>query len=160
MSTPDFFRSRLDAMIGLRHPLAVLATKMSWASIETTLAPLFERRSRDGRVSEAVDLFGSNSLELAGGVSAAGRPRLPMRLMVGLLYLKHAYNERDETVCERWAQDVYFQFFCVEEYFQPRLPCDPPNLARFRQGPRGARVAKLLPATVAAPARQKARAPF
>ena len=39
MSTPDFFRSRLDAMIDLRHPLAVLATKMSWASIETTLAP-------------------------------------------------------------------------------------------------------------------------
>ena len=109
MSTPDFFRSRLDAMIDLRHPLAVLATKMSWASIETTLAPLFERRSRDGRLSEAVDLFGPNSLELAGGVSAAGRPRLPMRLMVGLLYLKHAYNESDETVCERWAQDVYFQ---------------------------------------------------
>jgi len=28
MSTPDFFRSRLEAMIDLRHPLAVLATKM------------------------------------------------------------------------------------------------------------------------------------
>ena len=27
MSTPDFFRSRLDAMIDLRHPLAVLATR-------------------------------------------------------------------------------------------------------------------------------------
>jgi hypothetical protein len=27
---------------------------------------------------------------------------------VALLYLKHAYNESDETVCERWAQDVYF----------------------------------------------------
>jgi len=27
MSTPDFFRSRLDAMIDLRHPLAVLAPK-------------------------------------------------------------------------------------------------------------------------------------
>jgi IS5 family transposase len=27
MSAPDFFRSRLDAMIDLRHPLAVLATK-------------------------------------------------------------------------------------------------------------------------------------
>ena len=144
MSTPDFFRSRLDAMIDLRHPLAVLATKMSWASIETTLAPLFERRSRDGRVSEAVDLFGSNSLELAGGVSAAGRPRLPMRLMVGLLYLKHAYNESDETVCERWAQDVYFQFFCGEEYFQPRLPCDPTNLVRFRQALGEAGVAETV----------------
>lgn len=53
--------------------------------------------------------------------------------MVGLLYVKHAYNESDESVCERWAQDVYFQFFCGEEYFQPRLPCDPTNLVRFRQ---------------------------
>jgi IS5 family transposase len=114
MSTPDFFRSRLDAMIDqidLRHPLAVLATRMPWAAIEARLAPLFERRSRDGRLSEAVDLFGVSSQELAGGVSAAGRPRLPVRLMVGLLYLKHTYNESDESVCERWAQDVYFQFF-------------------------------------------------
>ena len=159
MSTPDFFRSRLDAMVDLRHPLAVLATKMSWASIETTLAPLFERRSRDGRVSEAVDLFGSNSLELAGGVSAAGRPRLPMRLMVGLLYLKHAYNESDETVCERWAQDVYFQFFCGEEYFQPRLPCDPTNLVRFRQALGEAGVEELLAATIAAAVQMKAVTP-
>jgi IS5 family transposase len=48
--------------------------------------------------------------KLAGaGVSAAGRPRLSVRLMVGLLYLKHAYNESDESVCERWAESVYFQ---------------------------------------------------
>ena len=48
MSMTDFFRIRLDSMIDLRHPPALLATKMSWASIETTLAPLLERRSRDG----------------------------------------------------------------------------------------------------------------
>jgi hypothetical protein len=99
-------------MIDLRHPLAVLATRMPWAAIEARLAPLFERCSRDGRLSEAVDLFGVSSQELAGGVSAAGRPRLPVRLMVGLLYLKHTYNESDESVCERWAQDVYFQILC------------------------------------------------
>ena len=28
MSTADFFRSRLDQMIDLRHPLAVLATRL------------------------------------------------------------------------------------------------------------------------------------
>lgn len=45
--------------------------------------------------------------------------------MVALLYLKHAYNESDESVCERWAQDVYYQFFSSgQEYFGPRLPCD------------------------------------
>ncbi|WP_408182010.1 IS5 family transposase [Paraburkholderia dipogonis] len=159
MSTPDFFRSRLDSMIDLRHPLAVLATRVSWGSIEATLAPLFERPSRDGRVSEAVDLFGVSSLELAGGVSAAGRPRLPVRLMVGLLYLKHAYNESDDSVCERWAQDVYFQFFCGEEYFQPRLPCDPTNLVRFRQALGEAGVEELLAATIAAAVQMKAVKP-
>ncbi len=30
MTTPDFFRARLDTMIDLRHPLAVLATRMPW----------------------------------------------------------------------------------------------------------------------------------
>jgi len=156
MSTPDFFRSRLDSMIDLRHPLAVLAMRMSWDSIEAALAPFFERRSRDGRVSEAVDLFGVSSQELAGGVSAAGRPRLPVRLMVGLLYLKHAYNESDDSVCERWAQDVYFQFFCGEQYFQPRLPCDPTNLVRFRQALGEAGVEELLATTIAAAMEMKA----
>jgi len=28
MSTPDFFRSRLDQVIDLRNPLALLATQM------------------------------------------------------------------------------------------------------------------------------------
>ena len=159
MSTPDFFRSRLDAMIDLRHPLAVLATRMSWTAIEARLAPLFERRSRDGRLSEAVDLFGVSSRELAGGVSAAGRPRLPVRLMVGLLYLKHSYNESDESVCERWAQDVYFQFFCGEEYFQPHLPCDPTNLVRFRQALGEGGVEELLATTIAAAVQMKAVKP-
>ncbi len=82
-----------------------------------------------------------------------------MRLMVGLLYLKHAYDESDETVCERWAQDVYFQFFCGEEYFQPRLPCDPTNLVRFRQALGEAGVEELLAATIAAAVQMKAVTP-
>jgi IS5 family transposase len=46
-------------MIDLRHPLAVLATRMPWASIEAALAPVFGRRARKGRLSEDVDLFGA-----------------------------------------------------------------------------------------------------
>jgi IS5 family transposase len=146
-------------MIDLRHPLAVLATRLPWASIEATLAPVFERRAREGRLSEDIDLFGVAPALAGVGVSAAGRPRLPVRLMVGLLYLKHAYNESDESVCERWAQDVYFQFFCGEEYFQPRLPCDPTNLVRFRQALGEAGVEELLTTTIAAAVQMKAVAP-
>lgn len=149
MSTPDFFRSRLDAMIDLRHPLAVLATRMPWAQIEATLAPVFARRARDGQSVTGEDLFGATLALGGGGVSAAGRPRLPIRLMVGLLYLKHAFNESDESVCERWAENNYWQYFCGEAYFQPRLPCDPTNLVRFRQALDEAGVEELLATTIA-----------
>jgi IS5 family transposase len=43
MASDDFFRSRLDQMIDLRHPLAVLATRMPWDKIEAALAPHFAR---------------------------------------------------------------------------------------------------------------------
>ncbi|AOI46840.1 hypothetical protein WI23_14235 [Burkholderia oklahomensis C6786] len=120
---------------------------------------MFERRAREGRVLEGVDLFGAMKVMAGGGASAAGRPRLPIRLMVGLLYLKHAYNESDESVCERWAQDVYFQFFCGEAYFQARMSCDPTDLVRFRQALGEAGVEALLTTTIATATQMKAIQP-
>ncbi|HPT50103.1 MAG TPA: IS5/IS1182 family transposase, partial [Accumulibacter sp.] len=80
----------MDQRIDLRHPLAVLAGRMPWHRIETTLAPALARKNRAGRVQPGSDLFGA-TLEIAGaGISAAGRPRLPIRLMAALLSLKHA----------------------------------------------------------------------
>ena len=49
MATDDFFRARLDQMIDLAHPLAVLATRMPRQQIEATLAPLFAHKDRAGR---------------------------------------------------------------------------------------------------------------
>ena len=153
MTTPDFFRARLDAMIDLRHPLAVLATRMPWAEIESALAPCFARKDRQGRPIEGLDLFGP-TLQVAGaGTSAAGRPRLPIRLMVGLLYLKHAFGESDESVVQRWAENPYWQFFCGGEYFETRLPCDPSNLTRFRRALGDAGVEELLAKTIEAAVR-------
>ena len=45
-------------MIDLRHPLAVLASRMPWPQIEASLAPVFAHRDRKGRLSEAADMFG------------------------------------------------------------------------------------------------------
>lgn len=99
------------------------------------------------------------ALKLAGAdVSTAGRPRLPIRLMTGL-YLKHAYNLSDEIVCERWAENNYWQYFCGEEYFQPRLPCDPTNLGRFSQALGEAGVEELLATTIAVAMEMKIVAP-
>ena len=106
MSTPDFFRARLDTMIDMRHPLAVLATRMPWEQIEASLAPLFAHKDRAGQVVEGADMFGATTQVVGAGVSNRGRPRLPIRLMVSLLYLKHAFNESDESVVERWSENV------------------------------------------------------
>lgn len=37
MPTDDFFRARIDQMIDLSHPLAVLARRMPWESLEKAL---------------------------------------------------------------------------------------------------------------------------
>ena len=148
MSTLDFFRARLDTMIDLRHPLAVLATRMPWAEIERSLAPLFARKARMGSMKLDADMFGPTAVVVSGGLSAAGRPRLPIRLMVALLYLKHAFNESDESVVERWAQDVCFQFFSGQEYFEHRMPCDPSQIGRFRRVLGEAGVEQLLKTTI------------
>jgi IS5 family transposase len=145
-----FFRARLDAMIDLRHPLGVLAARMPWSQIESNLAPVFEHRDRAGLVVEGSDLYGPTMTVAGAGISPAGRPRLPIRLMVALLYLKHAYNLSYDGVIERWAQDVYFQFFSGQEYFEARFPCGKAQLSRFRKGLGEAGVEELLKTTIEA----------
>jgi IS5 family transposase len=93
-----------------RHPLAVLASRMPWAQIEAALAPAFAHKDRKGRVVQNTDMFGPTLSVAGAGMSAAGRPRLPIRLMVSLMYLKHAFNESDESVVERWSENVVWQF--------------------------------------------------
>lgn len=148
MSTPDFFRSRLDQMIDLQHPLAVLATRLPWASIEAAVAPKLARQAKPAKRVAGVDMVGAFDGEFGGGVSPAGRPRLPIRLMVSLLYLKNSFNSSDEELVERWAENVQWQFFGGMEYYEPRLPCDATQIGRFRRllGEDG--IEQLLKATI------------
>ena len=55
--TADFFRNRLDQMIDLRHPLAVLSNRMPWQELETSFAHRFARQVRAGKRVEDVDLL-------------------------------------------------------------------------------------------------------
>jgi IS5 family transposase len=150
MATDDFFRARLDSMIDLRHPLAVLATRMPWTEIEASLAPLLAHKDRSGRIVEDADLFGPTSQLAGAGLSNAGRPRLPLRLMIALLYLKHAFNLSDEELCERWSENVVWQFFSGLAYYEPRLPCDATQIGRFRRVLGEAGVEQLLKSTIEA----------
>jgi transposase, IS5 family len=150
MATDDFFRARLDSMIDLRHPLAVLATRMPWAAIEASLAPAFAHKDRAGKTLDGADLFGPTAELVGAGVSARGRQRLPIRLMVALLYLKHAFNLSDEELVERWSENVQWQFFSGRAYYEPRLPCDATQIGRFRRLLGEAGVEQLLKTTLEA----------
>ena len=159
MATDDFFRARLDQMIDRRHPLAVLAGRMPWSQIEAALAPSFARKNRQGQVIERNDLFGT-TLDIAGaGQSAAGRPRLSIRLMAALLYLKHAFNLSDDDLVARWSENVVWQYFSGQDYYQPRLPCDATQIGRFRTAIGEAGVEELLKATIDAAVANKAIRP-
>lgn len=146
--TADFFRARLDQMIDLRHPLAVLAQRLPWKQIEAALAPAFARRDREGREIAGEDLFGPTMAVAGAGVSAAGRPRLSIRLMASLLYLKHAFNLSDEDLVAHWAVNVVWQYFSGMDYYEPRLPCDATRVGHFRAAIGEVGVEELLKATI------------
>src|SRR5512135_1880216 len=111
-------------MIDMRHPLAVLARRLPWDRIEQTLAPKFAHQDRPAKQASGADLLGDYEVEFGGGVSNAGRPRLSIRLMASLVYLKNAFNLSDEELVARWSENLYWQYFIGLEYFEPRLPCD------------------------------------
>ena len=148
METPDFFRSRIDAMINLNDPLAVLAKRLPWELIEATLAAKFERENRTGQSLDGADLFGPTAVVVGGGISTAGRPKLPIRLMASLVYLKNAFNLSDEEVCSRWSENIVWQFFSGMDYYEHRLPCDPTQIGRFRRALGEDGLEQLLKATI------------
>ena len=148
MQTPDFFRSRIDAMINLSDPLAVLARRLPWALIEATLAAKFERENRAGQSLDGADLFGPTAVIVGGGISTAGRTRLSIRLMASLVYLKNSFNLSDEELCARWSENILWQFFSGLDYYEHRLPCDPTQIGRFRRALGEDGLEQLLKATI------------
>jgi len=104
---PDLFKSRLDQIIDLKHPLVILSKRLDWS--------VFEQE------------FGSTYH------NSDGRPGAPIRVYVGLHYLKHTYNESDESVLARFIENPYWQYFCGYEYFQHSNPIDPSSMTRFRK---------------------------
>jgi hypothetical protein len=133
MATADFFRARIDEMINLKDPLAVLATRLPWDQIEAAQSAKFERQARVGQLLQGQDMFGPTQELQGAGISNAGRPKLPIRLMASLLYLKHSLNLSDEELVVRWSENVLWQFFSGMAYYEHRLPCDATQIGRFRR---------------------------
>ena len=123
------------------------------------MAPALARKNRAGRVQPGSDLFGA-TLEIAGaGISAAGRPRLPIRLMAALLSLKHAFNLSDEERVARWSENVVWQYVSGQDYHTPTPPCDATQIGRFRTAIGEAGVEELLKTTIDTAVRTQAVRP-
>ena len=103
----DLFKARLDQIIDRGHPRVRLAHRIDWGFLEQKFGAVYS----DG----------------------PGSPPLPTRLMAGLHILKYSENLSDERLCEVWAENPYFQYFCGEEFFRHKLVFDRSSLTRWRQ---------------------------
>ncbi|KAH2827476.1 hypothetical protein KXV85_009255, partial [Aspergillus fumigatus] len=106
------------AIINLRHPLVRLAAEINW----DFLAKRFSSVCRVG----------------------PGQPPLPTRLVAGLFILKHMHNLSDESLCDRWVENPYFQYLSGEAVFRHELPFDRSSLTRWRQRLGEEQIAALL----------------
>ena len=100
------FETPLNQIINMEHSLVILSRQINWASLEETFGKLYTPHH--------------------------GRPGLPTRLMVGLHYLKYAFNHSDESAVATFLENPYWQYFCGFEYFAHDLPLDPSSMTRWR----------------------------
>ncbi len=118
----QLFQSRLDQILNPDHPLFKLANQIAWQVFADEFGALY--------------------------VENAGRPGKPIRLLVGLHYLKYTYGESDESVVERFVENPYWQYFCGCEYFQHEIPLEASSLTRWRKRVGAGGMEKLLRETV------------
>lgn len=92
------------------HELVVLANRIDWDTLEYKLQKFFKKTGREAK---------------------------RVRLMVGLLLLKHMYNLSDRTITNMLDENFYFRYFCglhwqVFEWSQDK-PLDASTITKFRR---------------------------
>lgn len=103
----DFFKDRLENIINMSHRLVRLSELIAWDALEASISKYY--------------------------CTSNGRPGGSVRLMTGLLMLKDIEGQSDESVCERWVENPYWQYFCGEEFFRHQFPVSPESLSYFRK---------------------------
>jgi transposase, IS5 family len=100
------FLNTFEEQLTHKHPLYILANQINWEKFEKEFTKHYNDKM--------------------------GRPAKSIRLMVGLLILKHIRNLSDESVVEQFQENSYYQYFCGEESFITKQPCDASELVHFR----------------------------
>jgi IS5 family transposase len=104
--TQSSFFSSLSDLLDQGHPLYRLADKIDWNRFREKFS---EHYCPD-----------------------QGRPAKAIRLMCGLLIVKHLRNLPDESVVDQCSENAYCQYFCGCQYFTPSAPCTATELVHFR----------------------------
>ena len=113
---------QLQDIIDSNHPLVQLADSIDWNSIEEELSSAFP--------------------------SNTGHPNKPIRLMVGLHYLRYMFDLSDERIVWAYIENPYYQYFCGEKVFQYAFPVDRSSMSRFRERLKKKKCYTLLQETI------------
>jgi|TARA_R110002124_G_scaffold231691_1_gene396961 IS5 family transposase len=118
----DLFQAHFDQLLNLDHRLCILARKIDWQRFDVAFAHCYS--------------------------SEMGAPGKDIRLLVGLHYLKHMFNESDESLLDRWVENPYLQYYCGFTTMQHDGPLHLTCLVKWRQRVGGEKLLALLTETV------------
>jgi IS5 family transposase len=118
----ELFQAHFDQLLNPKHELVVLANKIDWPGMEVAFADCY-----------SPDM---------------GAPAKAVRLMVGLHYLKYAFDESDESVVTRWVENPYWQYFCGYTHMQHECPIHPTSMTKWRNRVGVDRLEELLKETI------------
>ena len=118
----ELFQANFQQILNLDHELCQMAHALDWGRFDAELADCYSEEM--------------------------GRPGIATRLMVGLHYLKHAFNESDESVVARWVENPYWQYFCGFDYLQHDCPIHPTSMIKWRHRVGAERLEVLLAETI------------
>jgi len=124
----ELFQSHFDQLLNPAHELIQLARKIDWDRFETAYA-------------------GQYSPDM-------GAPAIATRLMVGLHFLKHTFNESDESVVARWVENPYWQYFCGYTHMQHVCPIHPTSMTKWRKRVGPERLQEMQGETIAVARRE------
>jgi IS5 family transposase len=130
----QLFQSHFNQILNPDHPLVLFANKINWQRFDDALA----------------DRYCSDN----------GAAALPTRLLVGLHYLKHAFNESDDSLLERWLENPYWQYFCGFTCMQHKLPLHSTSLTKWRNRVGEEKMIELLQETISIAVREKQVSPL
>jgi IS5 family transposase len=125
----ELFQAHFDQLLDPSHELVILPKKIDWRGLDEAFSDCYR--------------------------PDIGAPAKAIRLMVGLHYLKYAFNESDESLVARWVENPYWQYFCGYTHMQHECPIHPTTMTKWRNRLGVKRLEKLLEETIALAVREK-----